>query len=221
MSKAITPVTPALYDYIEQVSQREPDILRRLREETIAQVDMAYMQVSALEGQFLSLLAELTGAKRYLELGTFTGYSSLSVALSMPKGGRIVSCDVMENFAAVAQKYWAEAKVAGMIDFHLQPAGEVLKTLLAEGRHGSFDLVFIDADKELIEQYYEDSLALTRQGGLILVDNVLWRGKVTDPSKNDAKTEAFRSLNAALLEDQRVSLSMLPFGDGLTLARKR
>ena len=156
-----------------------------------------------------------------MELGTFTGYSSLSVALAMRHHGYILSCDVMENFAAVAQKYWAEAGVEEMIDFRLQPAGEVLSALLADGRQESFDLVFIDADKELIESYYEDSLTLTRPGGLILIDNVLWRGKVAAPAQTDPKTLAFRSLNESLLNDQRISLSMLPFGDGLTLARKR
>ena len=221
MSKAITPITDALYSYVEQISQREPEILRRLRDETVSSVDMAYMQVSALEGQFLGLLTELTGAKRYLELGAFTGYSALCVALAMPRRGHIVSCDVMENFAAVAKRYWAEAEVDQMIDFRLQPAGEVLDALLTDGQEESFDLVFIDADKELIESYYEKSLALTRSGGLVLIDNVLWRGKVADPAHKDAKTQAFRSLNEALLEDQRISLSLLPFGDGLTLARKR
>jgi caffeoyl-CoA O-methyltransferase len=194
--------------------------MRRLREET-APMENANMQVGPEQGQFMALLVELVGARNALEVGTFTGYSALAVALALPEDGRLVACDVSEEWTAVGRRYWEEAGVAHKIDLRLAPAVETLDALLAEGRGGTFDFAFIDADKEGYDAYYERALELTRSGGLILLDNTLWRGKVADPTISDADTEALRALNTKLASDERVTLSLLPVGDGLTLARKR
>ena len=169
----------------------------------------------------MDLLVELIGARRTLEIGTFTGYSALAVALALPPDGRVVACDINEETAAVARRYWAEAGVADKIDLRLAPAGETLAGLIAEGRAGSFDFAFIDADKQGYDAYYEACLELLRPGGLIAVDNVLWDGAVADPERDDPDTRAIRALNEKIRDDRRVSLSLLPIGDGLTLARKR
>jgi caffeoyl-CoA O-methyltransferase len=195
-------------------------VLRKLREET-AGMPGAGMQIGAEQGQFMQLLVRLLGARQCLEIGTFTGYSSLAVALALPENGRIVCCDVSESYTAIARRYWAIAGVAGKIDLHLAPAGETLDRLVADGRSGSFDFAFIDADKENYDAYYEASLKLLRKGGLIAIDNVLWSGAVADPAKNDPDTAALKALNRKLHDDQRIDLSMLPLGDGLTLARIR
>ena len=220
MSRQSLTLTDALYDYLLEASLREPPLLARLREETAA-LPRAVMQISPEQGQFMALLVELVGARRVLEVGTFTGYSALAVALAMPPDGRIVTCDVDEDMTAVARRYWAEARVADRIDLRLGPAVDTLDALIADGGAGSFDFAFVDADKVNYGAYYERGLALLRQGGLMLIDNVLWSGAVADPQKQDDDTRAIRALNAKLRDDQRVTLSLLPVSDGLTLARKR
>lgn len=213
-------LTDGLYNYLLDASLRETPIQARLRAET-EELPMAAMQISPEQGQFMALLARLMGVTRYLEIGTFTGYSALTMALAMPRDGRIVACDVSVDYTEIAQRYWAEAGVAGMIDLRLHPALEILEALLEAGEAETFDFAFIDADKENQAAYYESCLKLVRPGGLIAVDNVLWEGAVADPENTDADTDAIRALNSKLKEDDRVDLSMLPLGDGLTLARKR
>ena len=218
-NRSIT-LTDSLYDYLLSVSLREPPLLARLREETAA-LPMAAMQIGPEQGQFMALMAELTGTKRYLEVGTFTGYSTLAVALALPDDGQVVACDISEAFTAIARRYWAEAGLGERIDLRLAPALETLDGLIADGQAGSFDLAFLDADKENYGGYVERALELLRPGGLMLVDNVLWDGAVVDPERQDADTKAIRALNSALHHDPRVTLSLVPVGDGLTLARKR
>lgn len=209
-----------LYAYLLEVSLRELPLLARLRAET-AELYGVQMQISPEQGQFMALLAELTGARRVLEIGTYTGYSALVVALALPEDGRVVTCDVDEDYTRVARRYWAEAGVAGRVDLRLAPAIRTLDGLIAEGAREDFDFAFIDADKENYEGYYERCLALVRPGGLIAVDNVLWSGRVADAQADDADTRAIRAFNARLHTDERVSLSLVPIGDGLTLARRR
>ena len=220
MSRQSLTLSDALYDYLLEVSLREPPLLARLREETAA-LPRSGMQISPEQGQFMALLAELVGARRVLEVGTFTGYSALVVALALPADGRIITCDVDEDMTAIARRYWAEAGVADKIDLRLGPAVDTLDALLADGGADTFDFAFVDADKENYDAYYERALALLRQGGLMVIDNVLWSGAVADPEQQDADTSALRALNAKLHGDQRVSLSLLPVSDGITLARKR
>jgi predicted O-methyltransferase YrrM len=207
-------------DYLLSVSLREPPILRRLREET-ANHPMARFQISPEHGQFLALLIQLLSARRTIEVGVFTGYSSLAVALALPLDGSIVACDINEEFTSVARRYWKEAGVDHMIDLRLKPAIQTLTELISQGQSGRFDFVFIDADKSSYEGYYECALELLRPGGLIMVDNVLWSGRVLDPSDQTADTVALRAFNKKLHADSRVSLSMIPLGDGVTLALKR
>ena len=206
--------------YLTAASLREPPILRRLREET-ASHPSAMMQITPEHGQFMALLVELMRAQRTLEIGVFTGYSSLAVALALPEGGRIIACDINEEYTAVARRYWKAAGVEDKIDVRLRPALETLDQLLADGRQGGLDFAFIDADKTNYENYYERALALLRPGGLIAVDNVLWSGRVADPENREADTVALRAFNQKLLADSRVTLSMLPLSDGVTLALKR
>jgi caffeoyl-CoA O-methyltransferase len=194
--------------------------MRELREET-ARLPQAQMQIAPEQGAFMSLLTELLGVRKYLEIGVFTGYSSLAVALAMPEGGRITACDVSEEFTSVARRYWERAGVAGSIDLRLAPALETLDRLLDEGHAGTYDFAFVDADKTNYDGYYESALRLLRTGGLIAFDNVLWSGRIADPDAQDADTLALRALNAKLHADQRITLAMLPLADGLTLARKR
>jgi predicted O-methyltransferase YrrM len=209
-----------LLNYIQRVTLREPDVLRRLREQT-ARMPMGRMQVSPEQGQLMGLLIRLMGARRTIEVGVFTGYSSISVALALPPDGRLIACDVSEEWTSVARDYWREAGVDTRIELRLRPALQTLDSLLAEGSAGSFDFAFIDADKENYSGYYERCLKLVRPGGLIAVDNVLWHGDVLDPSKQDEDTRAIRAFNQQLHEDQRVWISLLPVGDGLTLALKK
>jgi predicted O-methyltransferase YrrM len=209
-----------IYDYMNSVSIREPAILRKLREET-ASHPMATMQIPPEHGQFLALLMQLTGARRTLEVGVFTGYSSLAVALALPDDGKILACDVSEEFTSVARRYWKEAGVDHMIDLRLKPALETLHELIAQRQHNRYDFAFIDADKANYEGYYECALELVRPGGLIAIHNVLWHGAVIDPEDNTADTLAIRAINKKLLGDSRVAISMLPISDGLTLACKR
>lgn len=209
-----------IYDYLLRVSLREVDVLRRLREETAA-MPLSIMQIAPEQGQFMALLVELMGAVRCIEVGVFTGYSSLAVALALPPEGRITACDVSEEFTAVARRYWRQAGVDHKIDLRLAPALETLDGLIAEGARGTYDFAFIDAEKSEYADYYERLLTLLRPGGLILIDNVLWSGKVADPEIDTIDTVAIRAFNEKLMTDERVSLSMLPVADGLTLARKR
>ncbi len=220
MSNRTLSMTDALYDYLLAVSSREPAILRRLREET-AQLPNAGMQIGPEQGQFMALLVQLLGARRTLEVGVFTGYSSLAVALALPPDGRVVACDVSEEWTAIARRYWAEAGVAGKIELRLGPAVGTLDALLAEGQADSFDFAFIDADKENYGNYYERALRLVRPGGLIAIDNVLWGGRIADPEVQGESVAAIRALNAKLHRDERVALSLVPIGDGLTLALRR
>ena len=209
-----------LYAYLLDVSLRESPVMRRLREET-ASLEQARMQIGPDQAQFMALLVELLGARYALEVGTFTGYSALAVALALPEDGRLVACDVSEEWTAIGRRYWKEAGVARKIDLRLAPAIETLDGLLAEGRAGTFDFAFIDADKEGYDAYYERALELIRTGGLIALDNTLWEGKVLDAAVTDPDTSAIRALNRKLTGDERVTLSLVPVGDGLTLARKR
>ncbi len=213
-------LTDALYDYLLRNSLREPAVLAELRAET-SRLPSSSMQIAPEQGQFMALLVELIGARRTLEIGTFTGYSSLCVALALPADGTVTACDVSEEYTAVARRYWAKAGVAEKVDLRLAPAVETLDGLLAEERAGSYDFAFIDADKTGYDAYYERCLVLLRPGGLIAIDNVLWGGDVADPAKTDADTAAIRALNAKLRDDSRVSMSLIPVGDGLLLARKR
>ncbi len=209
-----------LYRYLIEASLREPDVLRRLREAT-AKLEQARMQISPEQGQLMGLLVELTGAERILEVGTFTGYSSACMALALPAGGRVVTCDVSAEWTDMARSFWREAGVADRIDLRLGPALETLEAFLAGGHSGRFDFAFIDADKGNYATYYELCLELLRPGGLIAVDNVLWSGRVADPSRTDADTEAIREVNRRIHADSRVTMCLVPIGDGLTLARKR
>ncbi|MCH7564975.1 MAG: class I SAM-dependent methyltransferase [Gemmatimonadetes bacterium] len=210
----------ALYTYMVEHSVRESDVLRRLRAET-ATLESSNMQIGPEQGQFMALLVELIGAENALEIGTFTGYSTLVVAAALPEHGRLVACDISEEWTSIARRYWEEAGVDHKIDLRLAPASETLDALLAEVGEGHFDFAFIDADKEGYDAYYESALRLVRTGGLIAIDNTLWEGKVVDPSVTDADTQAIRRLNSKLATDDRISLSLLPIGDGLSLARVR
>ena len=212
--------TDALIEYIRSVTPAEPDCFARLREETLRD-PWARMQITPEQGALMGLLTRLGGFRRTLEIGVFTGYSSLLVAYSMPGDGKIVACDISEEWTRVARRYWKEAGVAHKIDLHLAPALETLDGLIAEGQAGTFDFAFIDADKTNYASYYERALALLRPGGLIAVDNVLWSGRVIDPSEQDEDTAALREFNAKLAADDRIWLTMLPMGDGLTLALKK
>jgi predicted O-methyltransferase YrrM len=220
MPKRNIELTQTLDDYIFGVSLRESDVQRRLREET-ARLPMAGMQIAPDQGQLMALLARLVGARRCLEIGTFTGYSALAVALALPADGRIIACDVNPETTAVARRYWREAGVADKIELKLAPALATLDALLAERQEGRFDFAFIDADKENYDGYYERLLRLLRPGGLIVIDNVLWSGAVADRRAKDPETTALRALNQKLHQDERVDLALLPLADGITLARKR
>jgi caffeoyl-CoA O-methyltransferase len=220
MSNRTITLTDAIYDYLLGVSLRESEPLRRLRTETAA-LPHSNMQIAPEQGQFMALLVEIMGVRRALEIGVYTGYSALAVALALPDDGRLIACDVSDEWTSIARRYWAEAGVAERIDLRLAPAIETLRGLLSQGAAGSFDFVFIDADKESYLDYYEASLKLLRKGGLIVVDNVLWSGQVVDPTPRDEATEALKRFNLHLKDDPRVSLSMLPVADGLSLACKR
>lgn len=220
MTRRTNPLSGDLYQYMLDVSLREHDVLLRLREETSG-MERSNMQIGPDQGQLMGLLVELVGAKSVLEIGTFTGYSALAMALALPPGGRLIACDVSEEWTSVGRRYWEEAGVGDRIDLRLGPAADTLRALLAEGGAGSFDFAFIDADKGGYETYYELTLQLLRPGGLAAIDNTLWEGKVADPAVDDADTVAIRAFNLKLKEDERVTLSLVPIGDGLTLARKR
>ena len=219
MANRTLSLSDALHAYLVEHSVREPDILRRLRAET-AQDSMSMMQISPEQGQFMQLLVRLMNARQCLEIGVFTGYSSLAIALALPIDGRITACDVSEKWTAIARKYWKEAGVDHKIKLHLAPAMETLDRLIASGQTGRFDFVFIDADKANYENYYERALILARTGGLIAIDNTLWGGQVADTASQSEDTQAIRRLNEKIRLDLRVQISLLPIGDGLTLALK-
>jgi caffeoyl-CoA O-methyltransferase len=220
LSKSILPLDDRLYGYILANWLRETPLMRRLREET-SRMPMSMMQISPDQGQFMAMLVELIGARSALEIGSFTGYSALAVASAMGPQGRLVCCDISEEYTAVARRYWQEAGIADRIDLKLGPALATLDTLLAKGEAGKFDFAFIDADKTNYDGYYERTLRLVRPGGLIAIDNVLWGGDVAKPEQNDEDTQAIRAINEKIRNDERVTLALAPIGDGLTLARKR
>ncbi len=209
-----------LYGYLLSMGLREPDMLQQLREATEKE-DMSVMRSAPEQGQFMAMLLRLTKARRVLEIGTYTGYATLWMALALPDDGEIVSCDVSEQWTALARHYWAVAGVDKKIHLHLRPAMETLQTLLTEGGQGRFDFVFIDADKINYQAYFEACMQLVRPGGLIVVDNVLWGGGVIDPANHEASTEAIRIFNQSLVNDARIDICMLPVADGITLAQKR
>lgn len=220
MTVRLLEITPKLYDYMLSVSSRETALMARLRDET-AKMPGAGMQIPPMQGQFLAFLVSLIGARRGIEIGTFTGYSALWVASALPDDGKLICCDVNEQTTAVARRYWKEAGVDRKIELRLAPALDTLTALLASDGAGTFDYVFIDADKENYDAYYERSLELVRAGGLIVFDNMLWGGAVADDHKRDVDTLALKALNAKLHNDKRIDLSLLYIGDGVTLARKR
>ena len=220
MSNRSINLTDRTYQYMLDVSLREAPVLRDLREAT-ASHPMVVMQISPEQGQFMAMLAMLSGARRCLEVGVFTGYSSLAVALALPDDGQIIACDIDEDFTRMALDFWRRAGVDNKIQLELAPAVETLDALLADGQAGRFDFAFIDADKVNYQHYYDRILDLIRPGGLIAVDNTLWSGDLADPDIDDADTVALRSFNKALHRDDRIDLSLVPIGDGLTLARKR
>jgi predicted O-methyltransferase YrrM len=208
-----------LYAYLQEHSLREHPVLRELREATAA-MPHAGMQISPEQGQFMALLARAVNARRAIEIGVFTGYSSLAVALALPPDGQLVACDVSEEWTAIARRHWEKAGVAGRIELKLAPAQRTLDELIEAGESGRFDFAFIDADKSRYGIYYERCLALLRKGGLIVADNTLWSGAVADPAVDDKDTRALRAFNDAVHRDSRVAVSMLPVGDGVTLALK-
>jgi predicted O-methyltransferase YrrM len=220
MSRRTWGIDEKVRKYLLDHSLREPPVAAELRAAT-AKLPYAGMQISPEQGQLMALLVQAIGARSAIEIGTFTGYSALWIALALPANGRLLCCDVSAEWTAVGKPYWGKAGIAGKIDLRIAPAMETLDRLLADGAAGAYDFAFIDADKTGYDGYYERCLRLLRPGGLIGIDNVLWGGDVADPKKRSADTLALRALNRKLHHDERVSLSMLPIGDGLTLALKR
>ena len=220
MSNKTIGISDELAAYIVKVGTREPEVLARLRDETAA-IPQHGMQIAPEEGAFLAMLVELTGARRCIEVGTFTGYSSTAVALALPEDGLLVCCDVSEEWTAVARRYWDRAGVAEKIDLRIAPAADTLDELLADGEQAAYDFAFVDADKTGYDGYYERLLRLVRPGGLIAFDNTLWGGKVLEQDARDLDTRAIQALNAKLADDERVTLCLLPLADGVTLARRR
>ncbi len=210
----------ALHAYLVEASCREPELLSELREETAA-LPEAHFQIAPEQGQFLTFLLELIGARRCLDIGTFTGYSALVAALAMPPDGQVVTFDLSDRFTAMARRYWRRAGVAARIELRLGPAEAGLRALVEAGQAGSYDFAFIDADKERTERYFELALTLVRPGGVVAIDNTLWRGRVADPASTNPRALALRAFNHKLHGDQRVTPVLVPIGDGVTLARKR
>lgn len=213
-------LTAELYNYLLKLSLREPEVLKKLRDET-HQLKYHTMQISPEQGQFMALLIELLSARKTLDIGTFTGYSALAVALALPADGKVIACDTSVEWTNIAKRFWQAAGVADKIELRIAPALQTLQQLLDEGAAGTFDFAFIDADKNNYTSYYEKCFELIRPGGLIAIDNVLWDGAVADPANQDKDTNAIRKLNETVFNDKRVTMSLLPIGDGLTLARKR
>lgn len=220
MSNSSTLDLAAIYPYLLETSLREDKLLQQLREET-AKDPMARMQIAPEQGQFMALLVKLISAKRIIEVGTFTGYSALCLAKAMGAQGKLICCDINSDWTTMAQRYWEQAGVQRQIDLRIAPASETLQQLIQQGQSGQFDMAFIDADKENYDRYYEQCLQLIRPEGLILLDNVLWSGRVAEPTFQDADTVAIRQLNQKLKQDERVDISLLPMADGITIARKR
>jgi predicted O-methyltransferase YrrM len=220
MSNRSIGLSEELHGYLLGVLPLEPDVLRRLRART-SELPQHDMQIAPEQGAFMAWLVRLIGARRYLEIGTFTGYSSTAVLLALPPDGRAVCCDISREWTDIARETWADGGVADRVDLRIGPAVESLDALLDEGVSGSFDLAFIDADKENYDAYYDRCLRLVRRGGLIAIDNVLWSGRVAEPARDDADTNAIRALNARVAADDRVDAVMIPLADGLTLARIR
>ena len=219
MSSDTIELNQSLRDYLINVSVKEPSVLKNLREETL-KLDEFQMQISPEQGSFLSFLVNLINAKHTLDIGVFTGYSSLVVALQLPQNGYVTACDTNEEWTEIAQKYWKAAEVEDKIDLHIAPAVKTLEKLISNGNEGLYDFSFIDADKINYQHYFEQSLILVRKGGVIAIDNVLWGGRVLDNSDTDPATRAIREFNSRLYKDERVAISMIPIGDGLTLAQK-
>jgi len=220
MSRETLNLTPALREYLLSVTLREHPALTQLRKATEDHPE-ASCQISPEQGQLMGLLVMLSGARRIIEVGVFTGYSSLAMALALPEEGRLVACDISIPYTQVAKGYWKAAGVENKIDLRIGLAEETLRGMIAAGEAGRYDFAFIDADKACYDMYYEQLLELLRPGGLVTVDNVLWSGRVIDPDVTDADTEAIRAFNAKLHEDDRIALSVVPIGDGLTLAMKK
>jgi caffeoyl-CoA O-methyltransferase len=220
MSNKSINLTDTLHQYLLDSSLRESETLKSLRQET-AQLPTANMQIAPEQGQFMALLVQLIGAQNTIEVGVYTGYSALAVAIALPGNGQILACDISEEYTSVARRYWQQAGVSEKINLQLAPAIETLKGAIDSGKGSSFDFAFIDADKESYSEYFELCLTLLRPGGLIAVDNVLWDGAVVDKQKQDVDTCAIRAFNQQLSSDDRVDISMIPIADGLTLARKR
>jgi len=220
MSPKTISLTESVSKYLLDVTVNEPPVLRDLREET-QKMRGANMQIAPEQGQFMRLLVEILGAKRCLEVGVYTGYSSISVALALPADGLLIACDVNPETSNIAKRYWEEAGILRKMQLELRPASETLSRLIDLQQEGSFDFAFIDADKESYDIYYELCLTLIRRGGLIAIDNALWDGRVADPSAKDSSTIAIREINAKVAADSRVSSSLIPIGDGLLLARKK
>ncbi len=209
-----------LYNYLLAVSLREVEVLAQLRQATAASQPMAQMQIAPEQGQFMALLVQLIGAKKTLDIGVFTGYSALVVALALPQNGKVVACEMNRDYAQFARDWWLQAGVIHKIDLHLASAQYTLARLIARGEVNTFDFAFIDADKSNYDTYYEQALQLVRPGGLIAIDNVLWSGRVADASIQDNRTNKIRAFNQKLHQDERINLSLVPIADGLTLARK-
>jgi len=219
MSNKTICITEELYEYMLSVSLREPAVLSELRRET-ALDEHANMQISPEQGQFMALLVRLIGARKTLDIGVYTGYSSLCIGLALPRDGRVIACDLNRDWTDIAKRYWRKAGVADKIELRLAPAQQTLEDLLAEKTAAAFDFAFIDADKKNYDMYYEYCLELIRPGGLIAIDNVLWDGAVADESVDDVDTVSIRALNNKIHTDPRVEISLVPVADGLTLARK-
>ena len=221
MSNRTLSLDDRLYQYLLDVSVDESDLLRELREETAASVEFSVMQISPEQGQFMTLLVRLMGARRAIELGTYTGYSSICIASGLAEDGELICCDITEQWTNVARRYWRRAGLENIISLQLRPALETLQNLLDQGRGGEFDFVFIDADKQNYLAYYEHALRLVRPGGLIAIDNTLWSGAVADPADQEPGTRAIRRMNEMLKQDNRVHRCMLPLGDGLGMEMKK
>lgn len=219
MSNRTLSIDDRIYSYLCDVSVNEPELLRQLRQET-AQIEYSVMQISPEQGQFMSLLIKLMSARRAIEIGTYTGYSSICIASAMPADGKLICTDISPQWTFVAEKYWAKAGLENKIELFSQPAELTLQMLLDDGAQKSFDFIFIDADKQNYIKYYEMGLSLLRKGGIIAVDNTLWSGAVADPENNEPGTRAIRRFNEMLKQDDRVSHSLLTIGDGLTLILK-
>lgn len=220
MGKQTLELNNTLYHYILDVSLRDDPVQKQLREQT-DKLEWGIMQVSSDQAQFMFLLLKLINAKRIIEVGTFTGYSALAMAKALPDDGKIIACDINEEWTNLGKQYWEQAGVSNKIDLRLAPALETLDELVTQGENESFDAAFIDADKQNTLNYYEYCMQLVRPGGVIMLDNVLWGGSVADPTKQDDDTKAIRAANQFIFQDERVDISLVPIGDGLTLARKR